>query len=62
MPPHLAEAPSSKGVESIALWLGSPDRPLFTWLDLPDDGLVAGAAILCPTMGLESAYSAPCTP
>ncbi len=58
MPPHSGEAPSPRGVESIALWLGSPDRPLFAWLDLPDDGLVAGAAILCPTMGLESAYSA----
>ena len=33
-------------------------RALFTWLDLPDNGLAAGAAILCPTMGLESAYSA----
>ncbi len=52
------EAPSPRGVETIALWLGSPDRPLFAWLDLPDDGLVAGAAVLCPTMGLESAYSA----
>jgi len=53
-----AVAPVSNGVESVALWLGSADRPLFAWLDLPDDGLVAGAAVLCPTMGLESAYSA----
>ncbi len=41
----------------MAMWLGSPGRPLFAWLDLPEDGLVAGTAILCPTMGLESAYS-----
>ncbi len=52
------EADRPNGVESVPLWLGSPDRPLFAWLDLPDNGLVAGAAILCPTMGLESAYSA----
>jgi alpha-beta hydrolase superfamily lysophospholipase len=46
------------GVDSVALWLGSSERPLFAWLDLPDNGLVAGAAILCPTMGLEAAFSA----
>jgi hypothetical protein len=44
-------------VSSVALWLGSPDRPLFAWLDMPDDGLVHGAAVICPSMGLEAAYS-----
>jgi len=44
-------------VRSVALWLGSPDRPLFAWLDVPDDGLVHGAAVICPSMGLEAAYS-----
>jgi hypothetical protein len=39
------------------LWLGSPDRPLFAWLDVPDDGLVHGAAVICPSMGLEAAYA-----
>ena len=39
------------------MWIGSPDRPLFAWLDVPDDGLVAGAAVICPSMGLEAAYS-----
>jgi hypothetical protein len=45
------------GVESIPLWVGSADRPVFAWLDLPEDGLVTGAAVVCPSMGLESAYS-----
>jgi hypothetical protein len=44
-------------VRSVALWLGSSDRPLFAWLDVPDDGLVHGAAVICPSMGLEAAYS-----
>jgi hypothetical protein len=44
-------------VKSVALWLGSPDRPLFAWLDVPDDGLVHGAAVICPSMGLEATYS-----
>jgi hypothetical protein len=44
-------------VSSVALWLGSPDRALFAWLDLPADGLVRGAAVICPSMGLEAAYS-----
>ena len=52
------EADRTDGVQSVPLWLGPPDRPLFAWLDVPVDGLVAGAAVLCPTMGLESAYSA----
>ena len=52
-----AEAPPVAGVESVPLWIGSPDRPLFAWLDVPDDGLVAGAAVICPSMGLEAAYS-----
>ena len=52
------EAGRPNGVESVPFWLGSPARPLFAWLDLPGNRLVTGAAILCPTMGLESAYSA----
>jgi hypothetical protein len=52
------EAPSPNGIRSVAQWLGSADRPLFSWLDLPEDGRVVGAAVLCPTMGLEAAYSA----
>ena len=52
-----SEASPIVGVESIPLWIGSPDRPLFAWLDVPDDGLVAGAAVICPSMGLEAAYS-----
>jgi hypothetical protein len=55
----LTAAPSSAtGVESVPLWIGSADRPLFAWLDVPSDGLVAGAAVICPSMGLEAAYSA----
>jgi len=51
------EAPPVTGVESVPLWIGSPDRPVFAWLDVPDDHLVAGAAVICPSMGLEAAYS-----
>jgi dienelactone hydrolase len=40
------------------MWLGPVGRPLFTWMDLPEDGVVAGVAVLCPTMGLEAEYSA----
>jgi len=46
-----------EAVESVALWIGSPDRPLFAWLDLPDSRRVAGVAVVCPSMGLEAAYS-----
>ena len=52
------EVARSTGVKSVAQWLGSSDRPLFSWLDLPDDDNVVGAAVLCPSMGLEAAYSA----
>ena len=44
-------------MESVPLWIGSPDRPLFAWLDLPDCRRVAGVAVVCPSMGLEAAYS-----
>ena len=43
-------------VESLPLWIGPPDRPLFAWLDVPDDGLAVGVAVICPSMGLEAAY------
>ncbi len=36
-----------------ALWFGPASRPLFGWLHLPDDGVVRGAAVLCPALGLE---------
>jgi alpha-beta hydrolase superfamily lysophospholipase len=49
-------APSA--VKSVAQWIGSSERPLFAWIDLPGDGLVTGAAVLCPSVGLEAAYSA----
>jgi alpha-beta hydrolase superfamily lysophospholipase len=42
----------------VARWLGSPEAPLFAWLDAPDDGMIAGAAVLCPSLGLEATYSA----
>ena len=54
----MTEAPSGNGVESVALWLWTPHRPHFSWLDSPEDRLVVGAVVLCPTMGLEAAFSA----
>jgi dienelactone hydrolase len=51
-----AAAPEGDG-KSVAFWLGPSERPLFAWLDTPADGAAAGVAVLCPTMGLESAYS-----
>ncbi len=45
-------------MKSEPRWLGSPDRPLFAWLDVPEHGPVAGAVVLCPTIGLEAIYSA----
>src|ERR1700689_2806990 len=54
----MTEAPSGNGVESVARWLGTPARPHFSWLDFPDDRLVVGAVVFCPTIGLEAAYSA----
>ena len=53
-----SESPDPREVRSVALWLGSPERPQFCWLDVPHDRLIAGAAVLCPSMGLEAAYSA----
>ena len=53
----MTAASTSSGPRSVALWLGSPGRPLFAWLDVPDDGRVVGAAVICPSMGLEAAYS-----
>ncbi len=52
------EAASSDGVTSVPLWIGSSDRPLFAWLHTPEDGMATGAAVICPSMGLEAAYSA----
>ena len=52
------EVAPSTGVKSVAQWLGPADRPLFSWLDLPDDNSVVGVVILCSAMGLEAAYSA----
>jgi alpha/beta superfamily hydrolase len=52
------EVALSTGVKSVALWLGPSESPLFSWLDLPIDNSVVGAAVLCPAMGLEAAYSA----
>ena len=52
-----AVAPTS-GVTSVAQWIGPADRRLFSWLDLPDDRRVVGAAVLLPTIGLEGEYSA----
>ena len=54
----MTAASAPNGLRSVALWLGSSDRPLFAWLDLPEDGRVVGAAVICPSMGLEAAYSA----
>jgi hypothetical protein len=44
-------------VTSLPLWIGPPDRPLFAWLHVPEGSVVAGAAVICPSMGLEAAYS-----
>jgi hypothetical protein len=52
------EAASSNGVTSLPLWIGPRDRPLFAWLHVPEGGVVTGAAVICPSMGLEAAYSA----
>lgn len=49
---------SADRVESFAVWLGTPDRPHFTWLDFPEDRRAVGAVVLCPSMGLEAVYSA----
>jgi pimeloyl-ACP methyl ester carboxylesterase len=54
----MPEPRSANDVESVALWLGTPDRPHFSWLDFPEDRKVAGAVVFCPSMGLEAAYSA----
>lgn len=54
----ISEVISADGVESVALWLGTPDRPHFCWLDFPEDRGVVGAVVICPSMGLESVYSA----
>jgi pimeloyl-ACP methyl ester carboxylesterase len=53
-----SEVATSTGVKSVAQWIGSPERPIFSWLDLPDDDRVVGAAVLFPTIGLEAEYAA----
>jgi alpha-beta hydrolase superfamily lysophospholipase len=53
-----SEVATSTGVRSVAQWIGSPERPMFSWLDLPDDDSVVGAAVLFPTIGLEAEYAA----
>ena len=52
------EALPPVSVKSMARWLGSPERPLFAWLDVPEGAAAVGAAVLCPTIGLEATYSA----
>lgn len=54
----MTEPQSADGVDSVALWLGTPDRPHFSMVDFPDDRQVVGGVVFCPSMGLEAAYSA----
>lgn len=42
---------------ATALWFGPDDRPLFGWMHVPDDGVVRGAVVLCPALGLEGVCS-----
>jgi len=44
-------------VTARALWFGGDERPLFGWLHTPDDGVVRGAVVLCPPLGLEGVCS-----
>ncbi|HXQ44594.1 MAG TPA: alpha/beta fold hydrolase [Acidimicrobiales bacterium] len=43
---------------SRALWFGPEGRPLFGWLETPDDGVARGAVVLCPALGLEGVCAA----
>jgi O-antigen/teichoic acid export membrane protein len=52
-----SEVAVSTRVRSFARWIGSADRPIFSWLDLPDDDRVVGAAVLLPSIGLEAEYA-----
>jgi len=47
------------GTEKIATphWFGLPSRPLSGWIHSPADNTARGAVVICPTMGLEAAYS-----
>jgi O-antigen/teichoic acid export membrane protein/alpha/beta superfamily hydrolase len=38
-------------------WFGPPGRPLSGWIHAPADNTARGAVVICPTMGLEAAYS-----
>jgi pimeloyl-ACP methyl ester carboxylesterase len=55
---HTTQRDFAEEIRSAACWLGPSDRPLFTRLDTPAAGLIVGAVVVCPTMGLEAAYSA----
>lgn len=35
-------------------WFGPPDRPLFGWFHLPDDGQARAWAVVCPPLGYEA--------
>ena len=41
-------------VSERAVWFGLPERPLFGWLHMPDDGRAKGGVVLCPTLGVEA--------
>ena len=36
-----------------ALWFGPPERSLFGFVTVPDDGRARGAVVVCPPMGME---------
>jgi pimeloyl-ACP methyl ester carboxylesterase len=39
------------------VWFGPSERPLFGWLHVPAGASARGAAVLCPTFGLEGGFS-----
>jgi alpha-beta hydrolase superfamily lysophospholipase len=40
-------------VSSTQVWFGPAERPLYGWVEMPDDGQVRGGVVLCPPMGEE---------
>ena len=50
---------TTDGVTQTPVWFGGPDRPLFGWLEVPEDRMACAGVVICPPLAVESTTSKP---
>ena len=50
---------TTDGVTQTPVWFGGPDRPLFGWLEVPEDRMACVGVVICPPLAVESTTSKP---